>query len=437
MRGAFSAVWALAIAMLAVATGTSMPASAQQADGTCGKFYRIERGDTLRGLTLRLYGHDRFSLLFGANRDILNDPAAIEAGQLLFVPCDGTGIQNRRDAMAIVGYLPTAEDQLGTKRAGDDRATGEPTLPAATVTAANERLPKPGARGRGITGDGTAAGAGNGQIAIVTPGDRARPGVDASATASASIRALPSKLLLLSADGMAPLSGSQLPGGGLVGELIRAALHEVAPSLEIETAFVNDRQAHLKVLVPLEAFTLSYPWPSPDCTQGVIPGTYSRAICKEFEFSLPIYQIELRYFARQGNPAIAQLSSMHDLQALSICRPAGFPPVDLEREEIGARIVVTDSVVACVDAMANGKADILSVPAAMFAATGVDGLVELEALRSQVPVHAIFARGSGSSAVAKDALDEGLRRIQASGAWFGTVSKYLRDFNENRLTATN
>ena len=236
---------------------------------------------------------------------------------------------------------------------------------------------------------------------------------------------------------MEPLAGRDLPGGGLVGDLIREAFREVVPSLQIELAFVNDRQAHLDVLVPLDAFALSYPWPAADCGQVTAQATYSRAICQDFEFSLPIYQAEVRYFVRQDNPAAAQVSSPADLGALAICRPAAFPPVDLERDQIGAKIVVADSLAACVDAVVTGAADVLSVPAAMLPPSGVDELVELEALRMQEPVHAIFARGSADSDAAREVLDQGLRQIQSSGAWFRSVSKYLRDYNENRLTATN
>lgn len=427
MRGAFSSVQVTAAVLLAMTVTWPIQVSAQRADGTCETFYRIKRGDTLRALTRRVYGHDRYSLLFGANRDILNDPAAIEAGQLLFIPCDGSGVQSRQEALQLARHVPTPEDQLGSKRAGVARR-GRNTA---------EELPQLGDRGRRSTTLNTGTSQGTDTVAVVSPADTARIDGSPSTQRVDTIGALPPKLTLLSADGMEPLAGSQLPGGGLVGDLIREALREVAPSIEIETAFVNDRKAHLEVLLPLDAFTLSFPWPAPDCDPAGKQGVYSREICRRFEFSLPIYQTELRYFARRGDPVAVQASSLGDLQAFSICRPVGFPPVDLERDGIGARIVVGASVSACVDALAGGEVDVLSVPATMMTTAVAEQFVELEALRSQEPVHAIFARGSAGSSDVKAALDLGLREIQASGAWFRSVSAYLSDFNQNRLTATN
>lgn len=430
MRGAFSSVRLVAIALLAMAMVPSVQVPAQQSDGTCGKFYRIQRGDTLRALTQSVYGHDRFALLFGANRDILDDPAQIEAGQLLFIPCDGFGVQSRSEALALAGYVPTPEDQLGTRRAG---GTGSRAVKAGT----DGELPQLGTDGGGVSGGRAGASGDNRRIAVVSPDAAEGSGRNLRLNRAALARALPPRLRILSADGMAPLSGRELPGGGLVGDLIRVAFREIVPSLQIEVAFVNDRQAHLDVLVPLDAFALSYPWPAPDCGQIPPQATYSEELCRGFEFSLPIYQAELRYYARKGDPAAAQISTSDDLRELSICRPADFPPVDLERDRIGGKIVVMDTLADCAGAVVSGDADVLSAPATMPRSSGMDRLVELEALRTQEPVHAIFARGSVESVAAREALDQGLRQIQTSGLWFRSVSSYLRDYNENRLTATN
>ena len=69
--------------------------------------------------------------------------------------------------------------------------------------------------------------------------------------------------------------------------------------------------------------------------------------------------------------------------------------------------------------------------------SGDGTLIEIEALRSQEPVHAILSRKSADTAAVKAALDFGLRSIQESGVWFGSVSAYLSDYNRNRYTTTN
>ncbi|MEM7210941.1 MAG: hypothetical protein AAF479_03450 [Pseudomonadota bacterium] len=417
-----------ALATVALASGQQV-ATAQQVGQACGEFYRVQRGDTLRALTVRTYGHDRYLELFRANKDILANPAEIEVGQLLYLPCAGQSAATRLEALQRTGRRPSTIDQLGTRLAR--RSGPEQTVRVAIVTpdATENSLPKPGSRG--IRQESPQL-----QESGIARGSTATPGVQERSRAEAA-SSLPQKVTLLSASGMAPLADEALPDGGLIGAVIREAFRQSAPFMQIETAFVDDRAAHLDVLLPMNVFGLSYPWPAPDCSGAGAAGPVTRTICNAFDVSLPIYKVEMRFLTRDES-AVLGSKRLTDLNGRSICRAEDFPPVDLERLGIGTRVVVKRDLSACIEAVRRGEVDVLSAPAPALEAEPVKPqLSEVTSLRREEPVHALFARASPTSPELMAKLNSGLRSLQSSGVWFDTVAGYLSDFNRNRALASN
>ena len=65
-----------------------MPLS-RNADATSLRTYVVRKGDTLSGIAeAELGAQDRWRELFEANRDLLDDPDCIQAGQVLQLPSD-------------------------------------------------------------------------------------------------------------------------------------------------------------------------------------------------------------------------------------------------------------------------------------------------------------------------------------------------------------
>lgn len=61
------------------------PASAQQ--GATPTSYTVQSGDTLSGISKKLYGHaNDYMDIFNANKDQLTDPDKIKPGQVLKIP---------------------------------------------------------------------------------------------------------------------------------------------------------------------------------------------------------------------------------------------------------------------------------------------------------------------------------------------------------------
>ena len=230
MRGARTLIRILGVAVLA-AIGTAWTgtlAFGQENSAKCGTFYRVKPGDTLRAITVRAYSHDRYDVVFNANRDILPSAARIETGQLIYLPCANSGPQTRLSALSTANITPTPQDQRGSRAAGDAPA---PQVEVATLRSADS-VPKRTVRARkpletGITSNQSATGQ---AIAVVTPNSQQK---------RSAVEALLQPVRMLSSEGLEPMAGSELPSGGLVGALIEGAFRQVEPGIRLEPAIVN------------------------------------------------------------------------------------------------------------------------------------------------------------------------------------------------------
>lgn len=87
-------------AVLAVMLSLS-PEDAAAQRITCGDYYAVQAGDTLREIAVGAYGSGNFELIFDANRDVLSTPSLLLVGQRLFIPClDGSGPATREERSA-------------------------------------------------------------------------------------------------------------------------------------------------------------------------------------------------------------------------------------------------------------------------------------------------------------------------------------------------
>jgi hypothetical protein len=76
-------------AEISVDTSRAMGAAAGGGAATGGQTYEIKSGDTLSKISKQFYGNaNEYMRIFYANRDQLNDPDKIRAGQKLIIPPD-------------------------------------------------------------------------------------------------------------------------------------------------------------------------------------------------------------------------------------------------------------------------------------------------------------------------------------------------------------
>ncbi|MEM7058989.1 MAG: hypothetical protein AAF557_15490 [Pseudomonadota bacterium] len=389
--------------MLCIAMSVPIWATPSQAQANCGDFYRIQRGDTLRDITRRTLGHDRYRVVFGANRDILPSPERIETGQLIFLPCEDSGAKDRRSALVQAGLTPTQRDNLGDKAAADAPPENE-------VNVVTPYAPKFPGKSRVAP-----------QVATQDPttpqqqGDR--------------------PFNIITASGMSPLADFALPEGGLLSVLIKEALQAGGNSAAHEISFVDDRKAHLAVLMPTGAFDLTFPWPGVDCA-GQNLGPAATALCRDFLISRPVYEAMIGTIVPSGSPLVSATSATA-LQNQRLCRPMGFPPVDLEAMGLDVRVILKRTAAECVAAIEASEADGMSVVIASSSSPTWSGLVAAPGLSWPIPVHALAWRGDPEAEQSIAILNQGLQRLQRSGRWFKIVSAYLRNVNAGEAVTGN
>jgi len=141
------------------------------------------------------------------------------------------------------------------------------------------------------------------------------------------------RIEFLTADGYAPFTGRSLEGGGMLTEVITAAMNiikqEARGRFDSRISWVNDWSAHLNPLLLTRAFDVGFPWARPDCDGAAALDAAAQFRCRRFFFSEPLYEVITSLFVRNGSP-VASLRS-EKLNGSAICLPAGQAVYDLDQ----------------------------------------------------------------------------------------------------------
>ncbi len=446
--------------------GAGGPAEARE----CGKFHRIQRGDTLSNIARIYYGdREAFQSVFAANRDILSDPSRIERGQLIYVPCLDNP-KNRGAALAESGIQPTAVDQLGERKAR--RAAQQAAARALTGTednvAAPAREPSAVAATEVVATIAPALTAPHTSVTrSITPSvSRKEPEVvtqtpprpvlpipqsleptaeTAELTPALPEPAAPKKgtVRFLTASGFEPFSDKSLPEGGLISELAQRALSTSAPNLQTEIAFVNDWEAHLTVLMPTGHFALGFPWYRPNCAQAAGLSELTQLRCTQYVYSRPLFEVEVEaYVSTRGR--LVGASTVTDLAGSRICRPQGYFAFEIEQDgKIPANVELVQPQTAseCFRMLKDGDVDVVSVNAVLArreisSHALYDEVFALPGLTSSQTLHVIARKDNAEAVRLLEQIDEGLLQLQNTGAWFEIVARHMRVHGE-RISQSN
>lgn len=350
--------------------------SEAEAPIACGTIYQVRPGDSLHAIAMRAYGEGKYPAIYRANRDVLPDLYSLHAGARLLVPClDGTGPATRAEAAAM-GLLDAA-----TATAEAQPAPAQPD-PAPVATAA----------------------------AVVAD----RPGIG-----------------LLSGPDFAPFADPDLPGGGMIAELVTLALARAAPDRPARLSFVDDWSRHLALLGSGE-FDIGLPWYKPDCSRiGRLSGSM-RARCTGFIFSAPLFEVAMGFYVRAGDPLEAA-TAPEQLHGKRLCRPAGYFTFDLEQDglfEPNLTRVIPPAASDCFAWLARGEVDVVSlstrIAATEIARLGLDGRVAaIPAMASAQTLHVVAPENSAEGRAHIDLVNQGLADLQMSGRWFEVVARHL------------
>jgi polar amino acid transport system substrate-binding protein len=166
----------------------------------------------------------------------------------------------------------------------------------------------------------------------------------ASTDAPIMISTMVRRVEFLTADGYQPFTGRALEGGGMLTEVINAAMNivkqEAKGRFDFGVSWVNDWSAHLNPLLLTRAFDVGYPWARPDCDGAGPLDATSQFRCRKFFFSDPLYEVITSLFVRNSS-AITSLQSEKIIGA-TLCVPAGQAAYELDQ---GGRNWVKDGKV--------------------------------------------------------------------------------------------
>jgi len=128
----------------------------------------------------------------------------------------------------------------------------------------------------------------------------------------------------LTADGYSPYTGRSLEGGGMLTQVISAAMglvkEETKGRFDYSISWVNDWTAHLNPLLTTHAFDAGFPWARPDCDGGTRLDASAQLRCEKFYFSDALTQVATYVFVRD-NSRIKTLSN-EEIAGSTLCRPA-------------------------------------------------------------------------------------------------------------------
>lgn len=240
-----------------------------------------------------------------------------------------------------------------------------------------------------------------------------------------------SEFYLIAGGPFAPYVDAGRPGGGLAVALMRAAF-DVVPGARATLGTVDDRSAHLDVILPRGGFQISFPWVYPDCARPDLTAAEQR-LCTDYVASDSLYEQMTEFYARADGPW-SQTNTPDALRGATLCRPRGYPTDDLERLGLvpgGITLMRAPTPLDCLRAVDSQQVDVASMDArltrALVAQDGLrNPLVVLEAFTHIDSLRAIARRDDPRGQAAIKSFNEGLAQLAESGQWFEIVERHFR-----------
>ncbi len=415
----------LFISSLALAAAAGA-ASAQEACST----YEIQRGDSLRELTIEVYSTEDFRIIFDANRDVIgNNPNIIRVGDVLTLPC-----------LEDVGRAPAVPQSEAEAMAAE--------IAAELVKAAEKRAAKAIADAEARVAEAEAEAKKASEEAVIAAKAAAREQIEAArAEGAALIRNADEgerpeirdrQLLLITGGNYAPFTDETLPHRGLYTNLVETAMLRAAPEQAYKIQFVNDWSSHLDLLMPTLAFDATFPWSRPNCEEAEALSEKDRARCETYNFSNPFYEVVDTFFARDGS-GYEQTLTYADFAGTTICRPEGWSLSHMDAVglyEPAIELMRPVSPDDCFHALMEGTTDIVAIEAHLAVeAIGRLGyehrIIENPNLAAIKSLNVMTHKDNPDGEAILETLNQGLAIMQQSGEWRDIVSAALRHQMEN------
>ncbi len=258
------------------------------------------------------------------------------------------------------------------------------------------------------------------------------------------------KLEILTADNYQPYTGRALEGGGMLTQVVSAALdlikEESKGRFDYSISWVNDWAAHLNPLLLTRAFDVGFPWARPECEVAATLDAGSQLRCQKFFFSDPLYEVVTNLFVRE-NSRIKSLRN-EEIHGTSLCRPTGYPLHDLDRagrnwaKEGKITVIRPGSVDECFRLLDAGTVDGV-VMSELVGRTSINSLGMADRIRvvdqpvALTPLHVIIAKTHPHARTILYYVNASLAKLRESGEYEKIVERHLARFWEAQASPPN
>lgn len=237
------------------------------------------------------------------------------------------------------------------------------------------------------------------------------------------------KINLLTADDYAPFTGKELPNGGLITEIVDAAMRAAAPEQGFAIHWVDDWASHHEPLLSNTLLDIGFPWYQPDCANS--PEEYR---CQNFHFSDPMFEELMVLFVDKDRPFVFNRDA--DVEGKTLCRPSGYLTFDLNQDgrnwlkDGKITLVQPKQTRDCFEKLLEGEVDAVALVdfqgKQMLNEMGVaDQVTVLPQPLAILGEHVIVHKTHPDAEYMLATVNEGLRAIRADGSYQDIVERHL------------
>lgn len=232
-----------------------------------------------------------------------------------------------------------------------------------------------------------------------------------------------------------PFTDQNWENGGMLTDIVDAALDQADGAPDHSIDWINDWSAHIDPLLRRHKYDMGFPWFKPNCGA---PEKLSEEDLKrcEFYFSEPLFEMLVVLFKRSDDAR--SLGTDQDLHGMTLCRPAGYFTFDLtERGLIPGDTIELErpqSVGDCFHKLVDGEVDFVTLNQftgqSAIKQFGYDDVVTAsEKLADTLGLHLIIHRGHPQASTLLKQFDTGLSALHKSGRYDEIVGRHLAIFH--------
>src|SRR5262245_735677 len=253
---------------------------------------------------------------------------------------------------------------------------------------------------------------------------------------------------LLTAEGYSPYTGRLLEGGGILTQVMSAALalvkEETKGRFNYSISWVNDWTAHLSPLLMTHAFDVGFPWERPDCDGGTLLDASSQVRCQKFFFSDVLAEVATYVFVRK-NSRIKALNS-EDIAGTTLCRASVRLTHNLDEggrnwlKDGKIKLIRPNTIDECFRLLDNGSVDgvveaELVGRASMNALGMADRVQSLEQPLALTSLHAVISRSHPQARAILYYINSSMAKLRDSGEYERILTRHLARFWEAQTKA--